>query len=117
MRLDNRRVNAQAKIEANDVIDGFRILIQNNEAHWITNSLPPAQIAPDKIAPDLVHAFLDNPNGFVRFFIVAPSTKGVQIIAPSVYSVTDGTIVIDIGTVIAEKKLNIDTNTAVITIV
>lgn len=114
MRIDERKVNGFAEIEATDSINGFKIAVAGDTVKWIYgfNGETPLALTNAEVLAELQYAIprVDH----LRFTIYIIGTGTTTVFVPAAYVETAATITIDIGNVVTGKKLTITLATGAI---
>lgn len=115
MRIDDRKVNGRFMIDASDVVNGFTIVIVDDEAVWVTNSTVMSLLDPS-VAVSHLNSLLDARIMAIRFTITIKNGSVYKVITSPNYTI-DGGITIDISAVVPGKELKINLETGGLSVV
>ena len=119
MRIDDRRVNGQIMVDASDVVNGFTIVMKENEIRWVTDVSISSFLDPSVAVSQLL-SLLEAEIAVIRFTIFIIDGSYYKVITSPSYTLdnvgNDG-ITIDLSPFVSDKKLKIDLETGQLSVV
>ena len=115
MRIDDRKVNGRIMVDASDVVNGFTIVIIEDEPVWVTDSTGKSLLDPSVAASDL-NSLLDARIAPIRFTIIIANRPVYKVITSPNYTISD-VITIDISPFVPGKELKIYLETGQLAVV
>lgn len=115
MRIDNRKVNGRIMVDASDVVNGFTIVIIEDEPVWVTDATGVSLLDPS-VAVSYLNSLLDARIMAIRFTIIIANRPVYKVITSPNYTIDTG-ITIDISPFVSGKELKIDLETGQLSVV
>ncbi len=115
MKIGNRKVNGRIMIDASDVVNGFTIVIVDDEVMWVTNSTVMGPLDP-RVAVSHLNSLIDARILAIRFTIAIKNGAVYKVITSPNYTF-DGGITIDISALVPGKELKINLLTGKLSVV
>lgn len=109
MRIGNRKVNGRIMIDATDVVNGFTIVIVEDEPVWVADATGKSLLDPS-VAVSHLNSLLDAGIMAIRFTIIIANKPVYKVITSPNYTIANG-ITIDISPFVSDKELKIDLET------
>ena len=109
MRIDDRRVNGKIMVDASDVVNGFTIVMTEDEPVWVADATGKSLLDPS-VAVSQLNSILHSGNVAIRFTIIIKNGSVYKVITSPNYTI-DGEITIDISPFVSGKELIIDLGT------